>query len=535
MAADPFRPVLRAPAVCALLFLLAGPLAGCASDAAGGIVDIQVLDISDWHGHVDAFRDGRGGAGQLTTLFARERAARPTLVVDGGDSFGATPPLSALFGDEPAARAMRIMGVDVAALGNHDFDAGVAHLRSLMPLTGAAFVSANLHGPELPEAIPFVVRDVGGVRVAVVGLENPALDRLVLKGRLENLTLDDATASANAAARAATAQGAQVVVLVAHAGVDAAGRGDLASLAANVTGFDAVLGDHTNAHYSASVGRMPVAEALSYGVEVVRLSIRYDRSAGRLTEASASFVPVSGLPRDAAAEAMLQEYRIRIAPAMDERLAISDAEVPRAARAPLRFPVGDLLADALRADARAEIGIMNPGGVRDGIPSEYVPLDATLRRSGSGPFDVVRGDAKAVMPFDNRVVSGTATGADVKRALEAFLAMGAPPIVSGMHLTYDMTLPAGSRLVLATLDAAPCAPLCASIPSPGQPLLDAQSYRVATTDFVANGGDGVTSLAGLREPHALLVDAFADHLHALGHIAPSDDVRARPAPAPPRE
>lgn len=95
-----------------------------------GTVALQLLNIADFHGNLDPVR-GTGGAAALSAYFQRERAANPnTLLFTGGDAVGASPPISSFFQDRPTIEWMNTAGFDVYALGNHDFDAGLARLQS---------------------------------------------------------------------------------------------------------------------------------------------------------------------------------------------------------------------------------------------------------------------------------------------------------------------------------------------------------------------------------------------------------------------
>ena len=119
-------------------------LAGAALVAASrgeehATVTIQILDISDWHAQLDPLVvDGTeiGGAAALASYFQAERTTNPnTLTVTAGDAYGASPPLSGSFAEEPAVLAMRLMGFDADTFGNHNFDRGIAHLQAMVGLS----------------------------------------------------------------------------------------------------------------------------------------------------------------------------------------------------------------------------------------------------------------------------------------------------------------------------------------------------------------------------------------------------------------
>jgi 5'-nucleotidase len=111
-------------------------------------VEIQLLNVSDWHAQIDPISvtglGNVGGAAQIAAYWNADRAANPnTLTLTAGDAFGAAPPLSSFFDEEPAVRTLNLMGLNVDTFGNHNFDRGVAHLQRMIDLADYQYVSAN--------------------------------------------------------------------------------------------------------------------------------------------------------------------------------------------------------------------------------------------------------------------------------------------------------------------------------------------------------------------------------------------------------
>jgi len=86
-------------------------------------VDIQILNVSDWHANLDP-ASGNGGAWNISARWKQDRLAYPgrTLTLTAGDDFGASPPLSSFFNEEPSIQGQRLMGIQVNTFGNHNFD-----------------------------------------------------------------------------------------------------------------------------------------------------------------------------------------------------------------------------------------------------------------------------------------------------------------------------------------------------------------------------------------------------------------------------
>ncbi|MCZ6663110.1 MAG: hypothetical protein O6951_09355, partial [Actinobacteria bacterium] len=184
-------------AVAALLVAVLAPAtAGADRGGEGAPVDIQFLNISDWHAQLNPFfifNVGTfGGAAELSTYFQQERANNPnTLTLTAGEAYGGSPPLSRFFDEEPAVRAMRLMGFDVDTFGNHNFDQGIDHLQRMIDIAGDSpghedgspfqYVSANLENRDdnLSGVKDFELFNMQGIKVAVIGITNPEAPTLV--------------------------------------------------------------------------------------------------------------------------------------------------------------------------------------------------------------------------------------------------------------------------------------------------------------------------------------------------------------------
>ncbi|HET6404010.1 MAG TPA: 5'-nucleotidase C-terminal domain-containing protein [Candidatus Thermoplasmatota archaeon] len=498
-------------------------------------VEIQLLSISDWHGQLDSFSvagvGAVGGAAVIAAYWDAERARNPnTLAFTAGDAFGGTPPLSSFFGEEPAVLALNAMGLDADTLGNHNFDRGVAHLRSMMSLADYSVVAANLADPagELPDVRRYVIKDVGGVKVGIVGVVNPEAPTLVKPGSFGQTYVTDPVQAAQQARAAAKQEGAKVFVLLAHMGVEGtdangAPAGPLVDLAAAVGGFDVVLGDHTDRPYIAITDESIVVENPSKGRTYSRITLRVDPHNGRISDRQVDTITplASAVTPDADVEALLAPYRSALAAAYDAQVGVASALFPRASNIERlqEVALGNLVADAMREAYGTQVALTNGGGLRAPIPSSYAPADATLRRTSPGyaagpPFDVVLGDVYAVLPFGNVVVTRTVTGTQLIETLEHGVssmpsANGRFLQVSGLRFTYDATLPVGARVLSVQLDD-------------GTPVLrDATLYTLATSDFMNVGGDGYTMLAdGRGTTRDLMAAVLAEHIAAAGTITP---------------
>jgi len=505
---------------------------------APGSGSIQLIDISDWHAQIDPIAPATGstiaigGASTLSTYFRREELANPnTLIVAGGDSFGASPPLSAFHDEEPAVLALSMMGLDVDTLGNHNFDKSLTHLQRMIGLSQYTYVSSNLAniGSNLTNvAAPFYIATVGGVQVAFIGITNADAALLLPAGRLGTMTVSPPVAAAQAARANAQAAGAQVFVALVHMGATvgtstATWQGPLIDFAAQVTGFHVIFGDHTDREVNYVVNGQRVMENGSKGRTYAR--VRLDVAAGgAVTVTSANLItPRTGVPIDGAIETAMAPFRTRVAAQLDQPMGIATREFPRANNIERvgETALGNLVTDAMRARYQTQVAFTNGGGLRAPVPSSYLPMNMALRRQSPGyavgpPYDLVVGDAYTVLPFGNVVVTRNVTGAQLWASMENGVSAmpasnGRFAQVSGIRFTYTASAAPGSRVLSLTLND-------------GTPVVNGANtmYSAAVIDFINGGGDGYTALAdGQGASRELAADVLAGYVTAQGTVTPT--------------
>ena len=546
-----------------LFFLLSSLIITPVQAAPRPPVDIQLLDISDWHAQLDPVAVNNvniAGAAVLSAYFQADRAANPnTLTFTAGDAFGASPPLSGFFNEEPGVRAMRLMGIDADTLGNHNFDRNLAHLQSMITLAGQptdanfpgkpfSFVSANLSNlaGNLTGVAPYKIFTVGGVKIAVIGITNPEAPTLVFPGNFGTIQITDPIPAANKARASAKQEGAQLFVALTHLGITGinpatgAASGPLIDFANNVGNFDVIYGDHTDVPYSGIHNNALVIENLSRGVSYSRTKLSVDPENGRVINRSNEFVtPVAGnVTPDPAIIAMLAPYRIQLAAAFDAQIAVATALFPRGGNPSVErsgeAAIGNLVADALRLRYGTQLALTNGGGLRQPLPSSYVPFNTALRRRAAPyqvgpPFDLVIGDIFAVLPFGNSVVTRNVTGAQLWAALENGVSQintatgvgadGRFPQISGFRFTFKYSNAPGARVTSVTL-------------ADGTPILaDGTVYTLATNNFVNAGGDFYSMLAdGQGATREIMADVVLAYVRGLATITPVIDGRITKQP-----
>jgi 5'-nucleotidase len=514
----------------------------CAPDTP---VTLQLVSISDWHGQLDPVLVNNvdtGGAAVLASYFKQERANNSnTFVLTGGDAVGATPPLSGFFNDEPAIKAMNLMGIQADTLGNHNFDGGIARLQSHIDLAEFPYVSSNLENLEANltgVSSPFEIVTLGGVKVALIGLTNPDAPALTSPGALGTLKVANPIAAAIAAKEAAKARGARVFVVLAHMGAttmnaDMTFNGPLIELAKGLEGFHVIFGDHTDMPVNVVINDTPVIENRSKGVTYARVTLTVRPSTGETLSRTAELInPVAAnVTPDPAVVTMLDSYRSQLTASLDGEVGVATNTFPRGGNIERlgEVAIGNLIAGAMRAKYGTQLALINGGGIRAALPSSYLPADMTLRRASVGyaagpPYDLVKGDVYTVLPFGNEVVTRTVTGAQLYAMLENGVsqmpaAAGRFPQIAGFKFTYSMSGAVGSRVQSVALDD-------------GTPIAnDSTTYTLATVDFLNEGGDGYTVLAdGQGTTRDVMADVLDEAIRTASTITPVIDGRITQVP-----
>jgi 2',3'-cyclic-nucleotide 2'-phosphodiesterase (5'-nucleotidase family) len=481
--------------------------AGAARDS----LHIRVLATHDFHGAlrpvVHAWSNGRpvGGITALRAVLdsAEARCACPTLRLDGGDQMQGSLESNLVHGAS-VVHAFNWIGLDAAAVGNHELDWGVDTLLARQRQASYAWLAANVFrvaDGERPEwATPFTIIDRDGISVAVIGyatVNTPRTLRPAVTAPYEFRRGVDAIGDVLDEVRR---HEPDFTIIVAHAGGDChedGCTGEMVELAAELPpgAVHLIVGGHAHSSGEGVVNAVPIVRAGAHGraVAVVDLVRRRDGSRAHRSARDTAWADVAA--ENPAATALLQEFAA-VADAMGR------ARVTTLAQA---LPVsgsrrlGHFIADAARSFADADVGMHNPGGVRADLPAGVVTYT----------------DLYSVLPFGNAVVRLTLSGRQLRQLVEQ---TGVRYYFSNLHVHHDPQAPAGRRIVSLTF-------------ADGSAIMDDRNYTLATSDFLADGGDGLAMLVPLsRQPSGMSVlDAVVARLRSLpAPVLIHDDMRVFP-------
>jgi 5'-nucleotidase len=524
---------------------------------------VQILAINDFHGHLEppvgvsgmvlvaagdpaASLPGSrpvgdagsvavpaGGAAYLATHLEELRAKNPsTIIVSAGDLTGASPLLSNVVKDEPAVLVMNQMGLDLEAVGNHDFDRGVTELRRLQtggcPLgecdagpdagrfAGASFtyLAANAVDTSTHETVfqPYTFAEFGKAKIAFIGETLQATPSVTVPSAVKGIDFLDEAKAANALVPELKKAGASAIVLIIHLGGEQ-GAGGTYDSCVGFTGdivpvldaldpaIDVVISGHTHQSYDCVVGGRLVTSAASYGRVATKIELDIDTDAGRVVSKHAkNFVITRDVAPDPAVQLIIDDYKKKAAPLTERTVGYVKADftgnAKAAGSASCETPLGDLIADAQARATGADVAFMNPGGIR---------ADLVAKRPGRADDALSYGEVFEVQPFGNTLVSMTLSGAEIRSLLEAQFTVRADPRI--LQVSKDFSY-------VYAYDRAARTGTVTSIRIKGKAIDPAKQYRVSVNSFLAGGGDGFSVLkAGRdRKDHGVDLNALVAYL-----------------------
>jgi 5'-nucleotidase len=331
-------------------------------------VELQLLGVNDFHGHLEPPEPGVGGAAWLGAWLDRAAASHPdrTIRVHAGDMVGASPLVSSYFNDEPTIEATNRMDFDVGTLGNHEFDEGGAEALRLVRHARYPYVAANTVTRDRGELIlpPYEIVERDGVKVGFIGVTTIDTPDFLLSEFARQYRWLDLSDSVNRWVPELRRQGVEAIVVLAHAGAFQRGPeaavGEIVDEASEMDGsVDAIVAGHTHSRLNLMVDGKLVIEALAYGVGFDRVRLRVDRRTGEVVAASGRVLPTihAGIEPDPELAELVEAHAERVAP-------LGDRVVGHLAHDLDKPALDRTAADAQRAFAGADVALMNPGNTR---------------------------------------------------------------------------------------------------------------------------------------------------------------------------
>jgi len=513
-------------AAVALGGLLAAAVAPPAQSAdTDDVMRLSVVFTNDIHGGIDPsgatfmnreFPPPLGGAASATTYIERlrEQAAKDpnhyVLVIDQGDVFQGTPVGNYRKG-EAVIEYFNYIGLDLWTVGNHDFDEGSDNLWHLIEMSEMPVLSANLvwagTGEPVEYVRPYIIKEFGGVKVAIIGLTTTDTPRMAFPDHVKDVAFLPEIETLAGYVREVRELGADLVFVSGHIGLPYDPEKSYAEMieaeeereqedvrepleerkwgpsaieiSHNVPGIDVFFCGHIHKGFD-----KPWEEPSNHTLHFQT----YGRGSGLgqvdlLVNKKTKTLAGYELPSyrgdlitlfedewwpDPDAAQMVQELIAEAEQGMDEVIGTALVDITRGGEGETRM--GNLVCDAMREEVQADFAFTNLGGIRDEIPAGPIT-----------PRDVFK-----VLPFGNTIVVFEMDGRLLKEVIEYRVSDDHHGVyMSGGHVTYNKTRPDYDRITRFTVG--------------GEQWQPDRIYKVATSDFLAAGNAGLYMLPDVPE------------------------------------
>lgn len=480
---------------------------------------LVVLHTNDTHSQIDPDDKGRGGVLRRKALIDSVRGVEPNvLLVDAGDAVQGTLYFT-LYKGEVEQKMLNALGYDVQILGNHEFDNGIAALARNYRNATPAIVSTNydLQATELDSLfVPYVIKEYDGKRVGILAI-NLDPKGMIADENAEGVVFLDPVRAANSTAwHLRHNERVDAVVALTHDGYDEATAPTVpdTELAAKSHDIDVIIGGHTHTEVNPDAANpLPYKVAnLDGDTVLIAQTGKSGRYLGEVVldlgsrRATSRLIPVDKRLDDRIdpqLAAMIEPYRAGVDSLMAVKVGQSARELPADSPALLNWVSDFVLATGREvADSPIDIAIMNKGGIRRGLPK------------GS----ITKGIVMTMLPFENKVHVIDIKGADLAAALDVMASRGGDGVSEGVDVTFD---PSTGRCTRILID--------------GKPLDPDKTYRLATIDYLAKGGDYMSPLLHgktVAVSKKRLDDAMIDYLQSAAmrgrKVNPSGEQRMHP-------
>lgn len=479
--------------------------------------ELVILHTNDTHSQIDPDdKDGLGGIGRRKVVIDSVRAAEDNfLLIDAGDIVQGTLYFN-LFGGEVENKLMNALGYDYRILGNHEFDNGVEALAKMLNNSESELLSTNYDLSSTPLADKFkkyAIREIDGRRIGLVGI-NLSPKGMISEGNYDGVEYLDAVEAANSSAWwLKNVENCDIVIAVTHIGYDPSmPPGDLI-LAKSSKDIDIIIGGHSHDLIDPAGNkyqwRIPnkegrevlVTQVGKSGKNIGRIAIDLDDLSNEY-----NIIQIDSRLDDRIDQSVIDlvaPYRAGVDSLMRHPVGRTAKELPQSSPALINFATDVLLERGRELADNVDFALLNKGGIRRGLPKGTI----------------TEGQVITMLPFNNRVRVIDILGRDLLPAFEQMARVGGNGVSDAVRATYSVKDEGGRKLV--SLE---------SVTVNGEPLDPDRTYRVATIDYIANGGDYMPTLANhtqVVESRTVLYNDMRAYIRSLKNkkINPSETVR----------
>jgi len=442
----------------------------CSFTTLGQQIRVTILHVNDVYQFTPVDGGKRGGLARLLTLKKQALEENPnTIFTLGGDTLSPSVETRTYRGAQ-MIDAWNAVGIDYSVFGNHEFDITLAELVARMKESKFTWLGANVVDTTTKKIFadtpPYIIRDIGGVKIGIIGLLLPETKETSSMDKSLAVT-DFCTTAKKLVKEMRSKKKVNAVIGLTHMFMWQDKQ------LAKCADLDLILGGHEHSLLQSSSNGTPIFKMTADARELGKFNLNFDAKTKRLESLDWEIIPVTDDIADAPEFAPIFEKYRPLLEALSVRVGATSVVLDALSKSARtrETNIGNFIADEYRKAVFADIGLVNGGSIRADLT--YQPGVLTKR------------DVLSILPFNNPIVKVEVTGKLLKQLLEHSVARSSPNEdaepgrflqVAGMRYEYDVSKPAGSRVVSIAVD--------------GRPVADDARYAIATTDFLVSGGDG---------------------------------------------
>jgi len=427
--------------------------------------ELVIFHTNDIHGHfvpepASWLKDHAltGGVDALYSHLQTLRALhRNSVYLDAGDLMTGNPVCNIEYNGVKGGalpEMLKLCGVNAECLGNHEFDLGADHLREYIKQAPYPIVCANVRDKRTgkPLTASSQILNVHGMRVGVIGLIFNDLANVAAHTAVEPFQVDDAAKVAQKQIDSLRSK-TDLLVLLTHEGVD-----DDSTLALKIHGANVIVGghSHTRLTHAKRINGVLIVQAGSYLKDLGMLDLQIDGDSVVSYRDSLVALTIADKPVASPASQLADSLQAVIQQQYGKKIGELAEQWTKSYYTGSK--VGNWICDHLRTRYKADVAIVNAGGIRTDL--------------NPGPVTMLQ--IQELLPFVNSIVTFDASGKDLlTAALEQARAQGLHKHgvleISGMQIKFKKR---GDEVELAGVTIA------------GKPVLAGQTYHVVSIDYV---------------------------------------------------
>ncbi|MCF0148645.1 MAG: 5'-nucleotidase C-terminal domain-containing protein, partial [Clostridium sp.] len=466
-------------------------------------IEITLFHTNDTHGRVKVDKDTIG----IDVISQIKKNTPNSLLLDAGDTLHGLP-FATLKKGADIINLMKLAGYDAMTPGNHDFNYGYERLVELAELAkegedGFPIISANTFNKNDSLIDKNIIKEVDGVKIGIFGLSTEETAYKTNPNNVIGITFRDPIAAAKEQVNELKEKGADIIIALAHIGLDESSQVVATMIADSVDGIDVIIDGHSHSTLKEGIttknGTLIVSTG-EYEKSLGKVVITLDNTSKNLISKKASLITKDDTLNFEADSIVTNKIK-EIDEEQNEFLSrvVGNSKVNLEGSRELsrthETNLGNLITDAMINETGAEIAITNGGGIRDSI----------------NVGEITKGEIVKVLPFGNYIVTKALKGAQIKEILEHGIkaypsSAGHFPQVSGLSFVFDESREVGNRIVGITIN--------------GKPIDMDKVYVVATNDFMAVGGDeypNFSKVPTLNE-YKSLEEALESYINEIGDV-----------------